>query len=681
MKNLRNGLLFLGFFIFIIAASAIELHYIRLETVSVLTIVILLVLLNLNIIALLTLIFFVSKNLIKLYIERKQKILGYKFKTKIVVIFVVLTSIPAALLFFVASGLVTNYIDKFLTPQFRQPLTSSLNVAKSVYEMERQRAMEFARAVVSGEKSASGYRTIHMNRSPENPTETIKAAFDGKEGTEVISGENGDTIRAAIPEYSQGKMTGIVVIETTLPKDIAVNVEKVKSAYEDYLNMESWKVPLKMNYILILAFFTLIVVFMALWVALRIARGITDPIQSLAQATEEVASGNLDVRLNLRRDDEIGLLINSFNHMVSGLKEGKETLQKAYVKSDRERLWMENILANINSGVVFLDVHGRILTINVAACSILNVTVENVINKNYRELTAIIASEELNALISGIIIKDLKGIEKDVRVTVGDKRLMLRVFVTTLRDKASTPMGLLVVFDDLTDLIKAQKAIAWEEVARRIAHEIKNPLTPIKLSTERMMKKWEQKDKDFDQIFERSTRTIVNEVDSLKRLVDEFSRFGKMPEIKKMPTNLASIINEALELYKDYKGFNIKVVLPLPGDMPPVEMDGEQFKRVMINIFDNAFQAMGNSGNIELKVHMDKPANRVFMDIADDGPGMKEDDKDKIFLPYFSTKKDGTGLGLAIANKIVMEHRGYIRVRDNSPKGTIFTIELPIRDI
>jgi two-component system nitrogen regulation sensor histidine kinase NtrY len=443
--------------------------------------------------------------------------------------------------------------------------------------------------------------------------------------------------------------------------------------------MESWKVPLKMNYLLILAFFTLIVVFMALWVALRIARGITDPIQSLAQATEEVASGNLDVRLNLRREDEIGLLINSFNHMVAGLKDGKETLQKAYVKSDRERLWMENILANINSGVVFLDVYGKILTINVAARSILNVNAEDVINKNYRELTAMIASEELNALISGIIIKDLKGIEKDVRVTVGDKRLILRVFVTTLRDKASIPIGLLVVFDDLTDVIKAQKAIAWEEVARRIAHEIKNPLTPIKLSTERMMKKWEQKDKDFDQIFERSTRTIVNEVDSLKRLVDEFSRFGKMPEIKKMPTNLASIINEALELYKDYKGFNVKVLLP--GDMPPVEMDGEQFKRVMINIFDNAFQAMGNSGNIELKVYMDKAANRVFMDIADDGPGMKEDDKDKIFLPYFSTKKDGTGLGLAIANKIVMEHRGYIRVRDNSPKGTIFTIELPIRDI
>jgi len=679
MKNLRHGIIFLGVFVFIIIASAIELHYMRVESVSALTIVIVLVLLNLNVIALLTLIFFVSKNLIKLYIERKQKILGYKFKTKIVVIFVVLTSIPAGVLFFVASGLVTNYIDKLLNPQFSQPLTSSLNVAKAVYEMERQKTIEFARAVAAGERAVSGYRVMRMNRSPENPTETIKAAFDGKEGAEVISGEDRDTIRAAIPEYSGGKLTGIVVVETSLPKDIAVNVEKVKNAYEDYLKLESWKAPLKMNYLLILAFFTLIVVFMSLWVALRIAKGITDPIQSLAQATEEVASGNLDVHLNLKREDEIGLLINSFNHMVAGLKDGKETLQKAYLKSDRERLWMENILAHINSGVVFLDVHGRILTMNSAACSILNVKTEDVINKNYRELTARIASEELNGLISGIIIKDLKGIEKDVRVVAGDKRLILRVFVTTLRDKASTPIGLLVVFDDLTDVIKAQKAFAWEEVARRIAHEIKNPLTPIKLSTERMMKKWERKDKDFDQIFQRSTRTIVNEVDSLKRLVDEFSRFGKMPEIKKMPTNLASIINELLALYKDYKGFNIKVLLPV--DMPLIEIDGEQFKRALINIFDNAFQAMGNSGNIELKAQIDKASNRVSIDVADDGPGMKGEDKDKIFLPYFSTKKDGTGLGLAIANKIVTEHRGYIRVRDNNPKGTIFTIDLPIREI
>ena len=671
MRNLKNGLISLSIFMFIIAAFIIELHYIRLGTVSILTRVLLLVLLNLNIIALLTLMFFVGKNFFKLYIERKQKILGYKFKTKIVAVFVVLTFIPAAILFFVASGLVTNYIDKLLTPQFRQPLTSSLEVAKAVYEMERQKTMGFAKALLSGDKHSSEYKIVHMSKSPDNPTETIKAGFDGKEGTEVISGEDGDTIRAVIPEYSGRKLTGIVVIETHLPKDIVTNVEKIKSAYEDYIKLESWKVPLKMNYLLILAFFTLIVVFTSLWVALKIANGITSPIQSLAQATEEVAAGNLNIHLNLHREDEIGLLINSFNHMVSELKGGKETLQKAYTE-------MKNILANINSGVVFLDVTGRILTINNAACSILNINPVEVKDKNYRELMAKITSEELHAFINGIIIKDLHGTNnKEVRAIVGEKSLTLKVFVTTLRDDTSAPIGLLVVFNDLTDTIKAQKALAWEEVAKRMAHEIKNPLTPIKLSAERLLKKWEQKDKDFDQIFEPSTKTIVKQVDSLKRFVDDVSRLGKMPEIKKTPTNLTAIIEEVLELYKDYKGFGIKV--SLPDNIPLIDLDGEQFKRVLINIFDNAFQAMGNSGNIELKVNADKTSNRVFIDIADDGPGMREEDKERIFLPYFSTKKGGTGLGLAIANKIVTEHRGYIRLRDNAPKGTIFTIEIPIK--
>ncbi len=676
MKNIPRALIPLGIFIFIVLASIMEFRYMRLEDASISTIILLLILFNLNIIALLTLMFFVGKNLIRLYIERKQKILGYKFKTKIVAIFVILTFIPSALLFLVASGLVTNYIDKLLTPQFIQPLNSSLEVAKAIYDIERQKTLKMAKAIAAGQISSSEYKTTLLAKIPENPTETIKAAFDRKEGTEVISGENGDTVRAVIPQYTNDKISGVIIVETQLPKDIAVNVEKIKNAYEYYIKLESWKVPLKMNYLLIFAFFTLIIVFMSLWVALRIARGITDPIQNLALATKEVASGNLNVSVNLKSEDEIGLLINSFNHMVSELKGGKETLQKAYMESDRRRVWMENILTNINSGVVFLDLQGQILTINNAACSILNLLPEEVIGKNYKELMSKITSEELHALINGIIVKDLSGIEKDVKVAVGEKRLILRVFVTTLRDNIS-PIGLLVVFDDLTDVIKAQKNLAWEEIARRIAHEIKNPLTPIKLSTERLLKKWEHKDKDFDQIFERSTKTIVKEVDSLKRLVDEFSRLGKMPEIKKSPTNLSTIIDEVIELYKDYKEFNINV--SIPANIPIVEIDGEQFKRVLINIFDNAFQAMGNSGRIELKANIDKNATKVFIDIADNGPGLKEEDKEKIFLPYFSTKKGGTGLGLAIANKIITEHRGHIRVKDNNPTGTVFTIELPVK--
>lgn len=671
MKIKHALILLLGIFIFIIVASAIELYYIRLETVPILTRILLIILFNLNIIALLTLMFFVSKNLIKLYMERKQKVLGYRFKTKIVAIFVTLTSIPAALLFIVASGLVTNYIDRLLTPQFRQPLTSSVEVAKAVYEMERQKTIKLAKDVVAGGKPSSEYKVIRMQKIPENPTETIKAAFDGKEGTEVISGENGDTIRAVIPEYSRDRQISVVVVETYLPKNIAVNVEKIKSAYEDYIKLESWKVPLKMNYLLILAFFTLIVVFMSLWVALRIAKGISDPIQSLAQATEEIASGNLNINLKLQREDEIGLLIESFNDMVSKLKKSKETLQKAYTES-------ENILANISSGVIFLDVPGNILTINRAACSILNTKSEEVKGKHYRELLSRIISEELHNFINGIIIRDLYGTQgKEVRVIVGGQNLVLKVFVTTLRDDASTPIGLLVVFNDLTDTIKAQKMLAWEEVARRMAHEIKNPLTPIKLSVERMLKKWEQKDKDFDQIFEPSTKTIIKQVDSLKSFVDDVSSLGRMPEIRKIPTSLPSLIEEVIELYKGHRGVSIKI--SISDNIPPIEMDGEQIKRVLINILDNAFQAIGNNGNIEVRADVDADTNKIFIDIADNGPGLREEDKEKVFLPYFSTKKSGTGLGLTIANKIILGHNGYIRVRDNDPKGTIFTIEMPIK--
>ncbi|MCL4476028.1 MAG: ATP-binding protein, partial [Nitrospirae bacterium] len=379
-----------------------------------------------------------------------------------------------------------------------------------------------------------------------------------------------------------------------------------------------------------------------------------------AEATGQVASGDLDVAIGLKRDDEIGLLINSFNHMVRELKESKESIHAAYTESDRRRLCMENILENIQSGVISLDADGNIITINSSACAILNVSSEDVMGKNYKEILSAIQSDSLQQMIRGIKLKTLRTVEKEVWATIRGKRTMLRVSIMGLRDSAE------------------QKALAWQEVARRIAHEVKNPLTPIKLSTERMLKKWQQKDEDFPQVFEGSMRTIIREVDSLRRLVDEFSRFEKMPEINKSPTALAGIIDGVVNLYRDYKGFSITV--SLPENMPLIDMDGEQCKRVLINLFENAIQAMNTGGNIEVTVDLDAAANRVFIDVADNGPGIREEDKEKLFLPYFSTKKEGTGLGLAIANRIIREHGGSLRVRDNVPRGTVFTIEMPIKE-
>lgn len=671
----RFGLAFFLLLFIIVLLSSIELHFMRLETLSITTKVILLILLNVNIIALLTLMFFVAKTFAKLYLERRQKVLGSRFKTKIVVIFVVLTSIPSVLLFLASSGLVTNYIDRWFTPQFRQPIDSTLDIAKAIYETKREKTLDAARAIASKGSMPDEYKVIRLADVPDNPSDVMLDAFEGREGTEVISGDDGDTIRAVVPDRAKG---GVIVVESYMPKEITRNVEKIKSAYEDYIKLEAWKQPLKFNYLLFLGFFTLIVIFTALWVSLRIARGITDPIQSLVQATGEVASGNLDVNLTIRKEDEIGLLISSFNDMVNKLKNSEETLKSAYAESNRRRLGMENIVDNIKSGVISLDVDGNISAINNSACSILNIPAADVINRNYKEILALIRSDSLQEMVRGIKLRTLGSVEKDLWVDIGGKRALLKVTITGLRHE-SKYLGLLVVFEDLTETVRAQKALAWQEVARRIAHEIKNPLTPIKLSAERMLKKWEHRDEDFNQVFERSAKSIIKEVESLRRLVDDFSKYGKMPEINKSPTSLAGIIDGVVNLYREFKNYNIRT--SVPQDMPLIDMDGEQFKRVMINLFDNAMQAMSNGGNIDVMVSLDRDSNRVFIDVADDGPGIKEEDKEKLFLPYFSTKSGGTGLGLAIASKIIREHMGFLRVNDNEPKGTVFTIDMPLKEV
>ena len=665
-------------FLLIIASFWIELHYLEHGTIPFLTRILLLLLLNVTILAFLVLVFFVSKSIITLILERRNRVLGYKFKTKLTIILVALTLLPALSLFILSSGLIANYIDRWFAPQIKKPLEDSIEIAKTIYEIERQKTLDYAMTFRAGGKISGNYHVRRFSAMPQNTTETVRAAFAGKEGTEIISGGKGDIIQAVIPEYNKkGRQTGVIVVDTQVAPKIMRHVGNIKDAYENYLALEAWKLPIKVNYLIILGFLTLVIAFMALWVGLKISKGITDPVQTLAQATELVAGGDLDVQVQIKREDEIGLLVNSFNHMVKELKEGKKSLQSAYVESDRRRLFLENILDNINSGVIMLDTAGHILMINKRACSIINISPGQVLTKNYRELLALIHSEALRNVVSSIEGKEFKPFKREVKALIGNRKLTLQVFIIGLKD-AEKYIGMLVVVDDITDIIEAQKALTWQDVAKKIAHEIKNPLTPIKLSAERMLKKWEQKDADFDDVFHRSTKTIVKEVDSLKRLVDEFSKFGKMPEIRKMPGSLPALVHEVANLYRDYKGLDITITIP---DNPPqVDLDGEQFKRVLINIFDNAIQAMTNSGRIDVTVDFDMLSETAHVSIADNGPGIRDDDKEKLFLPYFSTKKDGTGLGLAIASRIVTEHAGHIRVQDNEPRGTIFSISIPMKE-
>jgi len=664
--------------VFVVLATVVEVFVLEVKAVSTAGKIVFMVLFNLNLLVLVALTYYVGKVLLGLVREYRQRTLGYKFKTKVMAFFLILTSIPAALLFLVASGLGSNYIDRLFTPDFRRPIEEAVAIAQQHYDAERAKALEYAELVRSGYAPPPQYKVSVMDTKPEDASASIEAAFEGRRSAEIISTDEGDMVRAALPRGPTAPGGGIIVVEALMPPKITASIAQIQSTYEDYLKLEAWKSPLKMNYLLLLGFFTLIIIMSALWVSLRIASWITEPIKRLAGATEAVAAGNLSVSVESTRGDEMGLLVDSFNRMVTELRDGKESLQRLYLESDRRRLSMENIVKSIQSGVISLDASGRVLAINAAACRILGVQEENVVGKLYPAMLTEVKSEELMEFIKGIDVKTFKNEEREVSANVEGRRMLMKVSVTGLRGALDRYLGLLIVVDDLTDVITAQRALAWQEVAQRMAHEIKNPLTPIKLSAERMLKKWYSKDEEFDKVFERSTNTIIREVDHLKTLVDEFSKLGKLPPTAMAPTDVGAVVEEAASLYRDYKGLTINVLRT--GELPATMLDKAQLRRVMLNLFDNAVRAMDSKGTIEVRINPDRDAGILYIDVADEGPGIKDEDKEKLFAPYFSTEKGGTGLGLAIADRVVAEHGGHLRVRDNSPHGSVFTIELPIKE-
>jgi len=682
---MRNLKILFGLFIisiFAIIITGLVLNYLGIQH-GPLLIKIGFIFLIVNIVLyLLLLIFFVGRNLFTLYREKKRKALGSNFRTKLVVSFLGLVLIPSVLFFFLAYHLINNSIDTWFSLEVQKPIYESMDIAKTLYIKERQNTINYAKLMASNkdvwksgnkpEAVPENYKSYLIKQNDGSPI--IDSAFHDNTGTDIVSNDKGDIIRAAAPIREGGDITGVVVVETVIPHDVVLKMESIQKAFNEYVQIKSQQNPVRFIYFLMLTIAALLIIFLTLWVSLRIAKGITVPIQSLAEATKTVAHGNLDFRIALKRDDEIGLLINSFNKMLDDLQEGKQSLEKAYKESDRRRLSMESILESINTGVIFFDRTGRIITVNNAACFMLNVERSAIEGKSYKELLDRLNSEDLSSMVKHLSEKGFGAVEKEIHIYLNGRPMDLRVYSTIIKDSANKLVGTLSVFDNLTEIIMAQRALAWQEVAKRIAHEIKNPLTPIRLSAERLLKKWNDKSPDFEDVLNRSTRTIVQEVNSLRSLVDEFSRFGKMPKISLEPIHIKSVIEEVIELYSNLK--EVEIISSLDKEMPEIEIDKKQIKMALINLMDNAIQA--GTKIIYLNALYDPAMDLIRIEVIDDGSGINEEDKDKLFFPYFSTKKEGTGLGLAIVNSIISKHRGYIRVQDNKPKGTQFIIELPV---
>ncbi|MFH1091741.1 MAG: ATP-binding protein, partial [Pseudomonadota bacterium] len=496
-----------------------------------------------------------------------------------------------------------------------------------------------------------------------------------------------DVIRAVWPVVPENQVLAaylVVGCQATAP--IKAHIEKVRAGLESYRQLKKLQDPIKITHYIALTIVALLSVFISTWIAFHLAKGITGPIMELAEGTDKIAKGDYDFTIEVKSTGEIGTLVGSFNRMTRDLKAGKTeltqkniALQKSNTELDQRRRYMETILQNVAAGVISADAQGLITIINHSAEEILKVKSQDVLSRPFTEILAPEYRDVLEEMIRSANSSPRGYAERHVRLKINGQGMNLKIHLSRLKDQNERELGLVIVVDDLTELEKAQRMTAWREVARRIAHEIKNPLTPIQLSAQRLRRKYAGDFGEDGQLFDECTLMIIRQVEELKRLVGEFSNFARLPEVNPTPNDLAEIVSETLMLYQEAHK-EVEFVFERDPELPVFNLDREQIKRALINLLDNAVAAVDGHGRIEINLVYNKLLKMARLEVADNGAGIDPADRARLFEPYFSTKKHGTGLGLAIVSTIVAGHNGYIRVQDNQPHGTRFIIELPARN-
>jgi two-component system nitrogen regulation sensor histidine kinase NtrY len=728
-RKRRNELLIIGITALILAGLFVfEWHLPQIQgNLSAGKNIFYLSLINLNVILLLLLLFLIIRNIVKLIFERRRRVLGSKLRTKLVAAFLGFSLVTAFVLFFVAVGLITSAVEKWFSIQVEKSLEGSLEVAQTYYRDFAKSGLTYAHAMADQvseqnlmepsqnnmllkllEEKRSEYnlgivevfspdmtrlgvvtdKEIPGNPLPAAPAEVLKESLEGREASKTQPLQMGELIRTLVP-IRDGENPDVVIGALSasyyLPENLMAKMGKISQAYVDYTHSKMYKQAIKMNYLMYMLMVTLLIIFLATWVGFYLAKGITVPIQDLAEATEKVAHGDLDFHISTESRDEIGTLVESFNRMTRDMKLGKaeveqktQDLEKTNIELFQRKKYMEIVLQKIATGVISLDKDGRVSTMNKSAERMLGISNERILGRHYREILGPEYLQTARDLIKEVRDSKDQTIEKQVNINIWGGTLALLVHLTPLRDEEGKNMGMVAVFDDLTQLIKAQRMAAWREVARRIAHEIKNPLTPIQLSAERMRRRYRGRLEDDAEVFDECTKTIIREADGLKNMVNEFSNFARMPAANPMPSDLNGIIREALVWYQEAHK-EVRFGFESGENIPVLDLDRDQMRRAMINLLENAVAALDNGGEISVKTGYDQELKMVSISVSDNGVGIPEEAKSRLFEPYFSTKAGGTGLGLAIVSNIIADHNGYIRVRDNEPRGTKFIIELPAK--
>jgi two-component system nitrogen regulation sensor histidine kinase NtrY len=687
--------------------------------------VLMFILININLLLLLLLIFLVFRNLVKLLYDRKRKVMGVKLRTRLVIAFITFTLLPTTVLFVFSINFITSSIEFWFNVPVEQALENSLQVGQKVYQRMESESKFFLERIayqiekkdlLDPDKSAALNRYIQVvqrefnldaveiyNSKVERRTYAISAALESKPferikaddlltvtatggvHTVVTAIDTGELLRTigSVPfDNAPNQALGFIAISAFIPPDFASAMASIGRGYEEYQQVKLLKQPIQSFYYITLTVVGLLVVFCAIWLGFYLAKTITIPIMRLADGTRRIAEGDLDFSLDVQSDDEIDSLVSSFNKMTSDLRIGRQQLElsaqmlrKQNIEIEERRRYMEIVLKNVSAGVVTIDANGLITTMNTAAEQMLDLHADDILNRSYQELLSgpqLKMAEEIMERFSGT---REEAVEIPLRLTIAGRPRSFMAYINSLRDDTSQPMGMVMVIDDLTELEKAQRMTAWREVARRIAHEVKNPLTPISLSAQRLQRKYSQM--VSEPVFDECTQMIINHVELIRNLVNEFSAFARFPTADPKPCQLAPIIEETIAMYREGLP-NIDFRVNIGDDIPDMNLDYQQIKQAMINLVDNAVSAIRFKGHVDIAATYDAILKMVRIEVADDGQGVSDEDKIRLFEPNFSTKKSGMGLGLTIVNSIITDHNGRISVQSNQPRGAKFVIELPV---
>lgn len=697
---------------------------------------------TLNFLAFVTLLFVLLRNVLKLVRERRAARLGSKFKTRLVSYAIGLSLLPVLLLFFFAFGLLNRSIDRWFGEPAREIVDDARAIEESYFKKEQADLANIARAVARSvgiaerndfdsnefksrlEQEMAGHdlalarlvlggehRTFQRGEKPVEPDieETLNAAEEQmRAGVDSFSGrDEGDSPSAifviAAVRLTETSGARALIVAREFPPELTERAATITEQHENFHSLLGKIKRIKAIYILLLAAVTLLLIFSASWLALYVARGITIPIQALAEATDRIAKGDFDQPVEIVAEDELAVLVKSFNQMAAMLAENRERLERAAddlsrinLTLDNRRRYIETVLESLSTGVISTDENACIATINRSALWILGLKDKPEIGTPINQAVEGPRGEDLAALCRRARRSETAHAEIEFKRGDGSS-LSTATTAIALRSSDGALEGLVIVIEDLTDLIQAERSAAWSEVALRMAHEIKNPLTPIQLSAERIIRNYQRSavnaEPRLDEIVREGTTTIVREVAALQRMVEEFSRFARLPEARPVEAQLNDVIRDAVSLYTERLD-GIHLDCRLSDDLPAMLIDTEQVKRVLVNLIDNAVEALGVDGrdggngsngsgdsSVERLIAIESAHvtsnETVRLTISDTGHGISPRDRDKLFLPKFSTRSRGTGLGLAIVSHIIADHKGRVWVEDNEPRGARFIIELP----